>query len=210
MTTLADFIEQVRTDLADLDEAAWTDAALEQHLRQALAAVSQAMPRQVKTTLTFAGNTRDLDVSGLAGRIGVEALEYPAGRFPVSYAPFSAWGDALTLLLDGPPSAGAPAVVYWTAGHTLTSDACSLPPWAEPMLVLGATAFAALEQASAATNRVTTGGDSTVDHYLGWGRERMSQFQQALGQQRRRRGLLPRRLYTPVAAAASQAAVRGA
>lgn len=206
MTTLNQFIERIRRELGDTDPATaqWTDQALEQHLRHALEAVSQAVPRQLKTDLTAPGGTRDLDISGLGGRLGVEAVEYSTGSFPATYVQYSLWADSLTVLTDSPPAAGETVAVYWTAGHAVDPAGSTVPQRAEYLLVLGATGYAALAQAAALTNRLNTGGDATSDHYRAWGEQRLAEFQQGLIEHRRRRGLLPRRLYTPAAAAPSQ------
>jgi len=206
MTTLNQFVERLRRELGDTDavNALWTQEALEHHLSHALELLSQASPRQLKTALTAPGDSRDLDIAALAGRLGVEAVEYPAGQYPASYPAFSVWGDTLTLLVDSLPAAGETVNVYWTAPHTLDPEGGTVPSTAEHLVVLGASAFAALEQAASAVNRVNAGGDAVAERYRAWGEERLAEFQQGLAERRRRRGLLPRRLYAPVAAAPSQ------
>lgn len=199
MSTLDQLLAQVRLELGDTEvlNQRWSDLALEHHLRHALAMLSQAAPRQLKTNVTAPGGTRDLDLSSLAGRLGVEAVEYPTGQYPPCYAPFSLWGDTLTLLVDTPPEAGAAATVYWTAHHQVDGAGSTLAAPAEHLLVVGAAAFAALEQAAVATNQVNAGGDGTADRYLAWGQERLAEFEQGLAERRRKQGLLPRRLYAP-------------
>ena len=74
----------------------------------------------------------------------------------------------------------------------------------EDLAATGAAAYAALEWASFATNRVNIGGDETWRHYLTWGEERLAAFHQGLAGQARRRALKARRFYTPAQPKPSQ------
>ncbi len=209
MTTLNHFLERMRRDLGDTDpvNTRWADTDLEQHLRHALELLSAAAPTQHRTTLTAPGGTRDLDVSAITGRLSIDAVEYPAGQYPACYAAFSLWGDTLTLLVDGPPAAGDAVTVYWAGSHAVDPAGCSVPVQTEHLLVLGATGYAALQQASAAIDHLNTGGPAAPHDYLLWGRERLAHFQQGLAELRRRRGLQARSLYVPAAPPPSQSTV---
>ncbi len=202
MTTLNHMLAMVRLELGDVEalNQQWSPETLEHALQHAIDLYSQAAPRQLKSVLAAPGGTRDLSLSALTGRLGVEAVEYPAGQYPAVYAPFSVWGDTLTLLVDTVPTAGESVNLYWTAVHTLDAAGCSLPAAAERLVVTGAAALAALEQAAVAANRVNAGGEATAERFLAWGKERLAQFEQGIAGRRRKQGLLPRRLYTPAGA----------
>jgi hypothetical protein len=202
MTTLHHLLAMTRLELGDLEvlNQQWSDDTLTHALHHALDLYSHAAPRQLKSDLTAPGGTRDLDLAALAGRVGVEAVEYPTGRYPAAYAPYSLWGDTLTLLVETAPAAGETVTVYWTGLHTLDEAGGSLPAAAERLVATGAAAAAALQQAAVAANRLNPGGEAAADRFLVWGNARMAEFERGLAGRRRKQGLLPRRLYTPAGA----------
>ena len=65
----------------------------------------------------------------------------------------------------------------------------------------GAGAYAALEWASYATNRINVGGEDAARDYHDWAQERLAAFQGMLARQGRTRRLHSRRLYEPLPAA---------
>ena len=111
--------------------------------------------------------------------------------------PFSLWGDTLTLLVDRAPGAGEDVVVLYSALHTLDAPGSTLAQALADVVATGAAAYAALEWASYATNRVNVGGAETWRHYHGWAQERLAAFQEALSTHGRERRLRARRLYQP-------------
>lgn len=196
---LAQMRTLVRRDLHDEDPAnqRWTDAELDRHAGRAVNELSLAAPREARATLTTTPNSRDLSLTSLATRVAIDAVEYPTGRFPPSYVRFSVWGDTLTLLLESPPVSATGAVVFYGALHTLDATSSTLPQAFEDLIATGAGAYAALEWASFATNRVNTGGDDTWRHYLVWGQERLAAFARSLAEHGRKGALQVRQLYTP-------------
>lgn len=189
----------VRRDLHDEDPVnqRWTDAELDRHIGRAVKELSLAAPRETKATLTATPNSRDLSLASLADRVAIEAVEYPTGRFPPSYIAFSVWGDTLTLLLESPPVSADSVLVYYGALHTLDATSSTLPQTLEDVAATGAAAYAALEWASFATNRVNVGGEETWRHYLVWGQERLAAFARSLAEHGRKGALRVRQLYTP-------------
>ena len=71
-------------------------------------------------------------------------------------------------------------------------------------VVTGAAAYAALEWANYAVNRINTGGEEVWRQYLAWGEDRLAAFQSQLARTGRRASLRRRQLYRPVQPAASQ------
>jgi hypothetical protein len=117
---------------------------------------------------------------------------------------FQTWGSTLTLMLDAAP-AGAEAVnVFWGRRHRLERLASSVPAQAEEALLLGAGAFALMELAQYAINRVNLSGPGTEEDLERQGEERLHQFRAAL----RRFGDAGRvrasRLYIPARTAPSR------
>jgi hypothetical protein len=70
----------------------------------------------------------------------------------------------------------------------------------EDVLATGAAAYAALEWASFASNRVNVGGADVWRSYMVWGQERLAAFAAALARHGRRSGVRARRLYRPALA----------
>jgi hypothetical protein len=92
-------------------------------------------------------------------------------------------------------------VVRYSKLHTLDATSSTLPAALEDVVATGAAAYAALEWASYATNRVNVGGADAWSHFHTWGAERMAAFHKALAKYGRERRLRSRRLYVPAAGA---------
>ncbi len=165
---LSEMRSRVRKDLHDEDAAnyRWTDAELDRHIGRAVRELSLAIPLEAKTALTTGPNSRELSLTGIAGLIAIEAVEYPTGKYPPSYVQFSVWADTLAMLVQGAPIGGDPVNVYYGKMHTLDANGSTIPPQLEEVVATGAVAYAALEWASFATNRVNVGGQDTWRNYL--------------------------------------------
>jgi hypothetical protein len=197
---------RLRRDLHDEDAGAyrWTDSELDRHIERAVRELSLAAPREAKATLTTTAESRDLSLSSLTDLVAVEAVEYPVDRYPASYVPFSLWAGTLTLLVDEVPLGAQPVNVYYGRMHALDESTSTVPPQLEETLAAGAAAYAAIEWASFAMNRINVGGDDVWRQYLTWGQERLAAFAQALAQHGRRNAVRVRRLYTPARPAADE------
>jgi len=193
----------VRRDLHDEDASSyrWTNDEIDRHIARAAKEVSLAVPLESKATLTTTEGSRDLSLASIAGLVAVEAVEYPAGEYPPSYAPFSLWGDTLSLLVDATPLAAQEVYVYYGKLHTLDASTSTIPAALEDVVATGAAAYAALEWATFATNRVNVGGADVWRQYLVWGQERLAAFAGELARRGRRAGVRVRRLYRPAAPA---------
>lgn len=200
---LAEMRALVRRDLHDEDGDSyrWTDDEIDRHIGRAAREFSVAVPLESKATLTTTPGSRDLSLASLADRVSVDAVEYPAGMYPPSYASFSLWGDTLTLLVDSPPVGESQVYVYYGRLHTLDLSGSTLPPTFEETIATGAAGYAALEWASFATNRLNAGGAEVWREYLTWGQERLASFADALSHHGTRARLRPRRLFVPALSA---------
>src|ERR1035437_7569191 len=132
----------LRRDLHDEDSAAyrWTDDELDRHIAHAVTEFSQAMPLEQKATIATTAGVRGISLSSLSGRVMVEAVEYPAGRYPAFYQRFALWGDVLTLLGDEVPDGGN-ACVYYGKLHTLNTSTSTIPAKYEDLVAQGAAGF---------------------------------------------------------------------
>ena len=198
MPTLTDVRDRVRKDLRDTDAAAyrWPDTQLDRHIDHALSELSAAMPDERSATMATTPGSRELSLASLTGLIEVEAVEYPVGSFPPGYEDFSTWAATLVLQADSAP-VGGNAKLYYTARHTLDGSGTTLSAFQIDVLVTGAAAYAALEQAPHLADRLNTGGDATGDRFSAYGRARLTAFQQLLHHYGRRNRVRARRTYLP-------------
>jgi hypothetical protein len=192
---------RVRTDLRDPSAERWDDDTLDRHIARALAEFSLAAPREATATLATSGGSRDLDLASLDGRIAVDGVEYPVGQYPPALVAFSIWGETLTLDVDSAPPEGEDVLVRYSAAHTLDAEGTTVPNALHDLVATGAAAYAAIEWASYATNRINVGGDDVWRRYLAWGQDRLATFSRALAKHGRERRLKSRRLYVATAAA---------
>jgi len=211
MTTISDIRARLRTDLHDTDSAnyRWTDGELDRHTQRTVRELSLAVPLEAKTTLSATPGSRDLSISGLTDVVGIEAVEYPTGKYPATYVRFSVWLSTLTLLIDGAPAAVDPFAVYYTKLHTIDGSGSTMPARYEDMIAMGAAGYAAVEWASFSTNRVNVGGQDVWRDYLTWGQSRLAEFQAAMAEYGRRNAVRVRRLYAPAVDVADQSTVVG-
>lgn len=197
MSSLATLRAALRQDLHDGGSAIWTDAVLQRHIERALREYSMVSALEQKTTLATVSNSRNVDVSTLTPRIRIVAAEYPTGEYPPAFVPFTLWAGTLTLDLEAAPS-GTPNVnVYWHKVHVINGTV-SFPATDDDIIVTGAAAYAALDVASFATNRVNTGGENVWGRYIEFGRQRLEQFQQMLRSMPAASRLKTSQLYRPV------------
>jgi hypothetical protein len=190
---------RVRQDLHDEDSQnyRWTDAELDRHIEHAVRELSLAAPQEAKATFQTTAGSREISVTTLSNVVAIEAVEYPVDKYPPVYAPFSLWNYTLTLLVDQVPQGGEDVYIYYTRLHTLDATTSTIPPPLEDLVAMGAAAYAALEWASYATNRVNVGGDETWRNYLAWGQDRLAAFARGLARHSRKNALRTRRLYRP-------------
>lgn len=201
----------VRRDLRDEEasEYRWSDAELDRHVQHAVRELSLSLPLQATATVATVEGSREVSLEPLDGLIRVEAAEYPAGRYPPSYVRFRVWGETLTLHVDSAPGGGEDVRLYYHTLHTIDAAASTVPAHLAELVAMGASAYAALEWASFATNRVNVGGPEAWRHFLTWGKERLGLFHASLGRLGATNAVRSRQLYSPATAGPAQAADRG-
>ncbi len=203
--------DRLRSDLhdEDLTNQRWTDAELDRHIQRTVREFSLSVPLEAKTTLAATPDSRDLSITGLADLVAIEAVEHPVGDYPPAYVPYSVWLSTLTMLIDSSPGSAEDVNVYYTKLHPLDATTSTLPARLEDVVATGAAAYAALEWASFATNRVNVGGQDVWRDYLTWGQQRLAEFQKALARHGRRNAVRIRRLYRPATTPVDQSTVTG-
>ncbi len=176
--------DRLRLDLHDAAGETWDDATIERHILRAVAEYSQAHPDPRTTTLTATAGSRDLSVATLTDLVRVEAVEWPAGRYPRAFVPFQHWDDTLTLLVDAPPTAADDVAVYWGALHTCTTAATTVPAAEIDLVLTGAAGYAAQEWATYATNRVNV-DRAAVERYAALAARNLARFEMELARRPR-------------------------
>ncbi len=196
MGTLAEVRERVRRDLHDEEPNSyrWTDDVLNRHIERALAKVSKVAPQEKTAARQLVGDSREVSVADLTDRVIVEAVEYPVGHYPPVRVRFNQWGDTLVLNVPSVPKTGEIVTVYYGALHRLTDVTSTLPEALEEIVITGAAAYAALEWAAYAVNRLNVGGQDVWRQYLTWAEERMADFELQLARTGRRSSLRSRTL----------------
>ncbi len=157
--------DQVRVAIQDSGVPAselLSDGELDAALQRATDRYSLIRQRERQTTLTTGATlTRQIDISSLVDLYSVHHVEYPDdGNYPLDLAPFSIWGDTLTLDLLTDPSASADAVIFWLSGH----EPSTVPSMHQPIIVTGAIGYALQQLANQKRNELNVSGDAL------WGR----------------------------------------
>ena len=193
---LVEMRNRIRQDLKDTDPAnyRWTDTELDRHIEHALRDFSQACPREMKAILATTPGSREIDISSLSDRVAIFAVEYPVGKFPPCYQRFSLYQDIITLLGEETPD-GSDCCIYYGKLHTLDDTTSTISPQHEDIVAIGAEAYALLEYAAYAINRISIGGEEVAQQFQGRGEELLNRFEKELKKLKSR--LRPRRLYLP-------------
>jgi len=196
-TTIATIRARIRKDLKDEASIRWTDDELDRHIEHAVLDISQAVPLEAKdeTLVIPTPASREIDISGVAGLIYVEAVEYPAGEYPKRYRDYKVWAGTLELLIEETPTADDPVYLYYGKVHTVDVTSSTLPGHLEDLCAVGAGAFAALEWANYAINQVNVGGEPTPREYLEWAQRRLDFYHKELKRYGRQSRLKIRQLY---------------
>jgi hypothetical protein len=185
---LATMRGQVRKDLHDEDAAnyRWTDAVLERHIARAVEEYSEAVPYQAYQDITAVADTRAyslISYTYLKDRPDaiVRVCAPWVSTAVWSEARWRVWNNTLYLLDDTlPVVAGDIIRIFYGRRHTLDAACSTIPQEHEPLIALGAGAFAALEWANYATSRINVGGGWTPKNYREWAEPRLVEFQVVL------------------------------
>jgi len=198
-TYLSDLRTQLRLDLHDTDAAAyrWTDTALARHIERALAEFSAACPLTATTNINATAGIRAYSLAAIAAvhqrPASIFAVEWPFvaadPTYPAPLVRYQVLDDILYLLVADAPAAGDVIRLWYHKNHTLSESVKTLAPEDEPVIQLGAAAYAAIERESYATERITVTGANTPDDYMTWGDRALARFQALLADARRQTAL---------------------
>ncbi|MHB1296681.1 MAG: hypothetical protein ACYC4R_17020 [Anaerolineae bacterium] len=190
MSDLAELIAAVRAELRDPAAENWSDDELSAQVAHALDAYNRVDPRTLDALLPGEEGRYEVAMDGLEGLLEVLDVWYPwdasAPRFPPSRPLWKVFGGDTLVLLVPDPFAGTPEQslrVFYSAPHTIAglrgAAASTLDAEGEDVLILGASAYAALQLAQAIIGTVTVTG-WTPRQYADWAAARMKAFDMAL------------------------------
>ena len=166
---------RVRQDLRDTDPDTylWSDDEIDVAIHRALREYSLACPIEEQTDIPTREGDTELDISSLAGIIGIESVEFPLGESPPNLQHFRYWAGRLFMSDCGD---GSDARVRWRKRHTLTADQSTIPEEHEELIVMGATAYLAHSLAVYTVDRATIAGRYATVNYQNWAQERLDLF----------------------------------
>jgi hypothetical protein len=208
--TLNEIRIPVRCDLHDEDQNnyRWSDDELDRHILHAVSDLSEAVPSQQTVILPTSSDSRAVDISDIADRISICAVEYPVNFFPKRYRRFSIWKNTLTLL-EGEVPDGGNACIYYEKAHNLDDTGSSIPSHLEELIICGACGYAAIEWAAYSVNRVNIGGSGTPAEFLRWGKMKIDYFRSELKRVGHKNSIRVNRLYKPYRLPVSKTSVQG-
>jgi hypothetical protein len=186
VSTLAQLVDEIEAELKDSANAVWSAAELEDHVAKALRDVSLRRPQMLATTLTT-GTVRELAHS-VADLYYVTDVWFPYDTASPTWPPtrpkwFIPVAGYIFLDVTTAPTAGQKARVFYAAPHTIqnleSAAATSLDKHGETLVILGASAYAALQECQHIIGAVTV-NDRTQEQYIAWAKMRMDMFQAAL------------------------------
>jgi hypothetical protein len=177
---LTDMRTLVRRDLKDEDNFnyRWQDNEIDRAIARAVAELSRYVPREMKSTIATVASSREIDISTLTDRVGVDRVEFPVGETPRSFQRFSVYSDIITFIGDVEGD-GEDCYIYWGKVHTMGATS-TIPSYLEDVLALGAAAYAVLVQTQYRTDTAGFGGERADTDYQSWGTAMLKEFKAQL------------------------------
>ena len=150
-TTLAALRDRVEQTLRDPTNRLFSTDDVDEGIRQALYAYSQALPYETTSSVAVSSSTREIDLSAITGLIAVTRVwwDYDSSdpQHPPNWRQFELWpGDTLWINDSDEPQAGDTIRLWYHALHTLDGldgkTSTTIPTVHESTLVIGAAAYA--------------------------------------------------------------------
>jgi len=196
-STLANLLDAIEIELSDAGNATWTTAVLTHHIRSALRAYNQIAPRRLKANFISVADTREYNLAtsypNLAEVLDVWYPYDPAE--PEAMATHSPWSMVSDLVLrlecDADPSGAATEQIriLYSEPHTIkdldAASATTLDTQGEQLIIIGTSAYAAMQYAQSIFNSVTV-STWVQRHYMTYAEGRLAEFDAKLETLRRR------------------------
>ncbi len=189
MSTLADLIDHVESDLKDPANLAWSAGELARAIRWALYEISWAVPRRASAVTLAQAGVREysLAAAGISGHLFLAEVWYPYTAADPEYPPCAvAWRllDDDTLFLDlGAVEEGQGIRLFYARPHAIQEldgqPLTTLSTEQEELVCLGAAGHAALQRAQEAIAQVNVTGQAPR-LWREWGDRRLAEFRTRL------------------------------
>jgi hypothetical protein len=191
---LSQIIARLREVLADPAALRYSDAHLEEAIRQAMQEIDNRLPRVVETSMTVANDGRDQPLSGLDDPIYLLSIRYTSSSGSLELEPevqfsyhMSAGQPLVHFIGSLVPRMGDTLSVSYAACHTLSgldsAITTTLPDGLQTALVNGAAGHACLQRVHALHG--TTGAKpGEVGQLLQIAQLRLDLFQKNLAEQK--------------------------
>lgn len=191
-TTLALLKVRISEMLDDTGLAEFDSDAIDEGITQALDIYNKVRPFSEITTLTFTSDTRELNISTIAGLLNVQRVWVPytvdTPEHPPQWRNFEHWQDQEIIYFndEGSPVTDQIARIFYTKKQTLngllTETVTTFADDDESLIAMGSAAYTVLGNARATTEQVTIDTNTQVsDQIIKWANARMKDFRQALG-----------------------------
>ena len=196
MSTLAELTDDIEAELKDVGNVNWSTAELEHHIRRALRAYNRVDPQRAAVAIHSVADTREYDISvSCAGAMEILDVWYPfddvTPEWPPNKVPWNMLTtDVVRLDVDGVSGAATEHLrVFYTLPHTIddldAAAATTLDAQGEQAVILGASAFAAMQYAQSLMGTVTPSG-WTPRQFQDWATLRATDFRLLMAEIRQR------------------------
>jgi len=187
VSALADLRDLVELDLDDSGNAIWSTDDIDRAIKRALVQYGEVNPQQVVGTIALAADGREISLATLTGLSRVVKVWYPYTSTdpedPPSWVRWETWAGTLYVASGAEPANGDTVRVYYHKPHTIedldAAAATTVAAQDEEVIVLGAGAYAALQQGRSAVGAAGV-STKTPEHWMRWGLNRMDAFYDAL------------------------------
>jgi len=194
MSTLAQLVDEVEAELKDTSNAIWLSTEIEDHIAKALRDYSLRKPQQLDKTLTLSTTARE-QAHAITDLLYITDVWYPYDTASETWPPprprwFCPNDTKLFLDVATAPSVGQKVRIFYAAPHVIqgleSGAATTLDKQGETLIILGASAYAAMQECQHVIGSVTV-NDRTQEQYMQWAKMRFQMFQDALDRLEARR-----------------------
>ena len=190
MSNLVAITNLVELSLKDAANATWSTAELEQHIRDALLSVSRVDPIFTNVDIASVAATREYSLASITGFFQIIEVLYPFNSTTPQYPPNRVNWQLVkneTLFIDendAPSGDAADKIrITYTTPHTIedldSATVTTLSTEGESLVVLGATAYAAMQYAQSLIGKVTVSG-WTPKQLMDWATMRLEHYHREL------------------------------
>jgi len=186
MSTLSQLRDEVESELMDSTNIIWSADNIDDHIAKALRDVSLRKPQQLATTLTTS-TSREIAHS-ITDLLYITDVWFPYDTASPTWPPprpkwFVPCDGYIFLDVSTAPTSGQKCRVFYAAPHTIngleSASTTTLDKQGETLIILGASAYAALQQCQHIIGAVTV-NDRTQEQYIAWAKHRWDLFSAAL------------------------------